>query len=278
MNDRVCQVVVFCLVSNLRLACLALLTTVYLFALPGSQGQEVETAVAAEAPVVASAPDAAGAGVMRTPAPRKRVEQEITVMGLIPDGDYRLISTTIRCDAWTVGVEYDRHSWGHLLKARMDYVVEVLPFVLLSEPAKADFWGNPQSPYQRHLHGLSISPFGFRFLWRDDRPLKFYLSSKLGAIAFNQKALSLNASYANFNIQAAFGVQVRLSDRVDLRVEPFEFFHVSNGYLAASNPGMDELGSRYGISYHLGGGASRGDVRRWNSYISTARSAIPNFL
>ena len=146
MNDRVCQAVVLCLVSNLRLACLALLTTVYLFALPGSQGQEVETAVAAEAPVVASAPDAAGAGVMRTPAPRKRVEQEITVMGLIPDGDYRLISTTIRCDAWTVGVEYDRHSWGHLLKARMDYVVEVLPFVLLSEPAKADFWGNPQSP------------------------------------------------------------------------------------------------------------------------------------
>ena len=83
-------------------------------------------------------------------------------------------------------------------------------------------------------------------------PLKFYLSSKLGAIAFNQKALSLNASYVNFNIQAAFGVEYRLSDRIDLRVEPFTFFHVSNGYLAASNPGIDELASRYGISYHLG--------------------------
>ena len=258
MNDRVCQSVVLpwrdevCLVSNLRLACLAFMTTVCLFALPGAQGQEVETTVAAEAPVLASAPDATGVGVMSTPAPRKPVEQEIAVMGLIPDGDYRLISATIRCVAWTVGVEYDRHSWGRLLKAQMDYVAEVLPFVLLSEPAKADFWGNPQSPYQQHLHGLSISPFGFRLLWRGDRRLKFYLSSKLGAIAFNQKALSLNASYANFNVQAAFGVQYRLSDRIDLRVEPFEFFHVSNGYLAASNPGMDELGSRYGISYHLG--------------------------
>jgi hypothetical protein len=30
------------------------------------------------------------------------------------------------------------------------------------------------------------------------------------------------------------------------------FFHVSNGYLAASNPGMDELATKFGISYHLG--------------------------
>ena len=145
MNDRVCQIVVslwrdeVCLVRNLRLACLALLTTVCLFALPGAQGQEVEPAVAAEAPVAASAPAATGAGVMRTPAPRKPVEQEISVMGMIPDGDYRLISITIRCDAWTVGVEYDRHSWGHLFRAQWDYVVEVFPFFLRSEPAKADF-------------------------------------------------------------------------------------------------------------------------------------------
>src|ERR1039458_6368193 len=54
MNDRVCQSVVLpwrdevCLVSNLRLACLALMTTACLFALPGVQGQEAESAVAAE--------------------------------------------------------------------------------------------------------------------------------------------------------------------------------------------------------------------------------------
>jgi hypothetical protein len=238
--------------DNLRLACLAILTILYLFALPAAQGQEAEAALAAEAPMLANAPDATGAGVMRTPAPKKPVEQEISVMGMIPDGDYRLISTTIRCDAWTVGVEYDRHSWGYLFRAQWDYVAEVIPFVLLSEPAKADFWGNPESPYQQHLYGVTVVPFGFRMLWRGNRPLKFYLSSKVGAIVFNQKALSLNASYANINVQAAFGVQYRLSDRIDLRVEPFTFFHISNGYLAASNPGMDELASRYGISYHLG--------------------------
>jgi hypothetical protein len=228
---------------------LLLPVAVWLIALPVAQGQE---ALSVQLPLGENTSAAIQPVVKKSAQERGPVEQEISVMGMAPYGDYRLISTTARCDAWTVGVEYDRHSWGYLLRAQMDYVAETIPFVLLSEPAKADFWGNPQSPYQQHLYGLAVIPFGFRMLWRGDRPLKFYLSSKVGVIAFNQKAMSLNASYANINIQAAFGVQYRLSDRVDLRVEPFEFFHVSNGYLAASNPGMDELGSRYGISYHMG--------------------------
>jgi hypothetical protein len=43
-----------------------------------------------------------------------------------------------------------------------------------------------------------------------------------------------------------------MTERVDLRVEPLVYFHVSNGYLKASNPGFDELGAKIGISYHLG--------------------------
>jgi hypothetical protein len=35
-------------------------------------------------------------------------------------------------------------------------------------------------------------------------------------------------------------------------VSPVVYFHVSNGYLAASNPGFDQLGAKFGVSYHLG--------------------------
>jgi len=172
-------------------------------------------------------------------------------MGMIPDGDYRLFSATVRCTAWTAGVEYDRQ-WGHFLKARFDYVAEVLPFVLLSQPAVSDFWGNGISPNQQLVPGVMVSPFGFRWLWLRDKAVKPYVVGKLGAIAFTEKAFSPNASYANFNVQAAFGLQIRLTERMDVRVEPFEFFHVSNGYLARSNPGMDQLATRYGVSYRLG--------------------------
>jgi hypothetical protein len=102
-------------------------------------------------------------------------------------------------------------------------------------------------------------PFGFRFLWRSDRAVKPFVIGKLGAAAFTEKVLSQNASYVNFNIQAAFGLQIRMSDRLDLRVEPFEFFHISNGYLAASNPGMDELATKFGITYRFKNRAHGGE-------------------
>lgn len=196
-----------------------------------------------------------GPDVVITKAPpriKQPVESEIAVTTMIPDGDYRLFSATIRCTAWTVGVEYDRHSWGHLLKSQVDYVVEVIPIMILSQPAVSDFWGNAKSPNQELVPGVSISPFGFRFLWRSTRGIRPYLTGKLGAAVFAKKAFSQKASYTNFNIQVDAGLLFRMSERVDLRVDPFVFFHVSNGYLAASNPGMDELATRIGINYHLG--------------------------
>jgi hypothetical protein len=178
-------------------------------------------------------------------------ESEISVMGMVPDGDYRMYSATVRCTAWTVGVEYDHPFPRTFLKARADYATEILPFVLLSQPRVSDFWGNGISPDQRRMSGLAILPIGFRFLWRGKSAVRPFVVGKLGGIIFTRKAFSPDASNANFNVQAAFGLQFRLTERLDLRVEPFEFFHVSNGYLAPSNPGMDELATKFGVTYHL---------------------------
>src|SRR5215469_9425330 len=73
--------------------------------------------------------------VMVTPKPRSHpAESEVSVMGMIPYGDYRLISATVRCNAWTVGVEYDHRFPRDFLKARFDYATEIIPVVLLSQP------------------------------------------------------------------------------------------------------------------------------------------------
>jgi hypothetical protein len=183
------------------------------------------------------------------PAPKG----EIAVMGMIPDGDYRLFGATVRCHAWTIGAEYDRRI-GHILWARFDYVAEVIPLLILSQPKYADFWGGGLTPQQELVPGLSITPIGMRFLYRDGKKIRPFFMGKLGAAAFTKKALSPDATYANFNIQASFGVQYALNNRYDLRVEPFQFFHISNGYLAPSNPGMDQIGWKIGFSYHLKNG------------------------
>jgi hypothetical protein len=203
--------------------------------------------------MVASTPAESGLVPTKKPPPEKRpVESEISITTMIPDGDYKMFSATDRCNAWTAGVEYDRHIWGHLLKSQVDYVVEVIPIMILSQPAVSDFWGNAKSTNQQLVPGLSITPFGFRFLWRSKTAIRPYLTGKLGAAVFAKKAFSQNASYTNFNVQVDFGMLFKMTDRVDLRVDPFVFFHVSNGYLAASNPGMDELATKIGVTYHLG--------------------------
>jgi hypothetical protein len=202
--------------------------------------------------MAANSPADPETGITKSGSFKRPVESEIATAGMISYGNYDIFGAAARCNIWTVGLEYDRHSWGYFLKAQLDYVVEVLPFVLLSQPTKADFWGNPQSPNQQLVHGLGVSPFGWRMLWRRNRTVKPYLIGKAGAIAFTRKTFSPNSSYANFNFQGDFGVEFRLNDRVELRVDPVEYFHVSNGYLAASNPGFDQLGAKFGISYHLG--------------------------
>jgi hypothetical protein len=191
-------------------------------------------------------------GTARKPRDRPLVESEIAVTGMVPFGDVRMYSATVRCNAWTIAVEYDRHSFGHLLGARVDYVAEMIPFMLLSQPAVSDFWGNAKSPYQELVPGVSISPIGFRFLWFNGKRVRPFLTGKTGIAAFTKKAMSPNASYANSNTQGEMGVEIRVSDRVDLRLVPIMLFHVSNAYLAASNPGMDELASKFGVSFHLG--------------------------
>lgn len=187
------------------------------------------------------------------PSAKKNPEGEIAVMGMVPDGDYRLFGATVRCHVWTIGVEYDRRI-GHLLWARFDYVAEAIPLMILSQPKYANFWGGGLTPEQELVPGVSITPIGMRFLYRDGKKIRPFFMGKLGAAAFTKKALSPNATYANFNIQASFGVQYALNERYDLRVEPFQFFHISNGYLAPSNPGMDQIGWKVGFSYHLKNG------------------------
>jgi Lipid A 3-O-deacylase (PagL) len=237
---------------------LTILAALCLLAPQVALSQETENAVVTNIPLktnttVETNSPAATAIVMTKATPARRpVESEIAVTTMVPDGDYRMFSATNRCNAWTLGVEYDRHSWGHLLKSQVDYVVEVIPIVILSQPAVSDFWGNAKSPNQKLVPGVSVTPFGFRFLWRNNLAVRPYLTGKLGAVVFAKKAFSQNASYTNFNVQVDFGLLFRMSERVDLRVDPFVFFHVSNGYLAASNPGMDELATKIGVSYHLG--------------------------
>jgi hypothetical protein len=238
-----------CFAVNNRLDFFILVVGLCLVAVPIAQGQE---AVSIQSLLDANTATSVQPVATKSVPEKGPVAQEITVGGMVSYGDHKIFGAAERCNVWTAGFDYSRHVFGYHFKAQIDYVIEVLPFVLLSQPTNADFWGNPKSPYQELVPGLAVAPIGFRLLWRSGRKIKPYLTAKGGAIAFTKKALSPYATYLNYNWQGETGIEFPVSDRVELRVGPMGYFHVSNGHMEGSNPGMDELVGRFGVSYHIG--------------------------
>lgn len=182
---------------------------------------------------------------------REPVESELIFEGSNSFGHYHIFAYTWWSDLGVGGVEYDRHTWGKAIGARLDYVAEVLPVVILRQPAKTDVFGDRRGTARVTNPGLGISPVGLRIMWRDGRHWKPYYEVKAGMVGFTKKALSNYASYENFSLQQSIGMQFKLASKWDFRCG-FEDFHFSNGFVVPNNPGIDEMMYAGGISYHLG--------------------------
>jgi hypothetical protein len=203
-----------------------------------------QTAIAPSAETAVAFPPAVRA--------KEPVQRDITVEGLVSYGNYRLWASSEDIKLYDAGVEYDRNSWGYALGARVDYVAEILPMVLLNQPKQTDIWGGPETQARKTVPGVDIMPIGFRMLWRNSRAIKPYIVAKGGFVAFTQKAISSKATYENFSLQDAFGLQVRMNERIDLRLGLWGDFHFSNGFIVPVNPGIDVMNATMGLVYHLG--------------------------
>jgi hypothetical protein len=125
--------------------------------------------------------------------------------------------------------------------------------VLLNQPTQMDIWGSTLSQSRKIVPGVDIAPIGIRWLWRDGRMIKPYLLAKGGFLVFTQKALSSKATYENFSLQSAGGLQVKINERFDLRLGLFGDFHFSDGFIVPVNPGLDVMNATMGLTYHLDG-------------------------
>jgi len=179
------------------------------------------------------------------------VEQELAFEDEGSFGHFHIFAYTWWSTLQTGGIEYDRHSWGSFIGARMDYVAEVLPVIVLHQPTKTDVFGDNLSGTKRTTNpGAGISPIGLRLLWRDGAALKPYYSIKLGVVGFTKKALSNYASYQCFSMQQSVGMMIRLNRRWDLRAGVSDF-HFSNAFMVPNNPGIDEMMYQGALVYHL---------------------------
>jgi len=185
------------------------------------------------------------------PQARPGIESELVFEGGASTGNLHLFAYAADRRIDPIGFEYDRHWWGGVIGARVDYVTELLPVVLLNGPAKYDMYSRPLTTARRTQYGAGISPAGVRLLWRRDKSFKPYLFGKGGIIYFADRALSPRASHLNFSAQFGGGVEERLSRRIDLRLGVGDF-HFSNGDIVARNPGIDFMTFSAALGYRFG--------------------------
>jgi hypothetical protein len=189
----------------------------------------------------------------QTAAPAKQPpESQLIFEGQGSFGNYKIFAAGEGSKLFTGGVEYQRHSWGNFLGAQVYYVAEFLPFVLLDEPAKLTYYGNPRSTSKNFVPGIGVLPIGFRLAWLHDRAVEPYLMAKGGIFGFTQKVLSPDASYEDFILHSEVGVQIRMTHRTDLRLGMGDF-HFSNAFITPANPGLDVMSYDAGICYRLHG-------------------------
>lgn len=201
--------------------------------------------------VFAAASGRAGAQE-RIPTPKRTPDPQITIEGGSSIGNIHVFAYADGRRINPIGVEYDRHSWGGLLGARVDYVAEFLPVVLLNEPAVYGADSRALTTARQTHYGTGFSPVGVRLLWRRDRSLKPYLIGKGGLLYFRDHVLSPEASRLNFSAQFGGGVQTTLRPGIDLRVG-YTDFHFSNGDTSGRNPGIDFMYLNAGMVFRFGG-------------------------
>ena len=150
-----------------------------------------------------------------------------------------------------IGIEYDRHSWGGFLGARVDYVAEFLPVVLLNEPAKYGLDSKVLTTARQTHYGVGLSPIGIRLLWRRHKTFKPYLIGKGGLLYFADRVLSAQASKLNFSAQFGGGVETTLPSGMEFRLG-YSDFHFSNGDISPRNPGIDFMYLNAGLGWRFG--------------------------
>jgi Lipid A 3-O-deacylase (PagL) len=182
---------------------------------------------------------------------------EIIYEGMASYGNYRLFGAAEHATLYTAGVEYDREEWPRVVRARVDYVCEFLPFVLLTQSAKTDIWGDALTQARKDVPGIGITPIGFRLLWRDQHRIMPYFETKASVLGFTQKALSPEATYENWSFHVTAGAKIRLRGRYDLRLGMISDLHFSNAFVVRSNPALDVMNVEVGLVYHLRGAPRR---------------------
>jgi opacity protein-like surface antigen len=194
----------------------------------------------------------AGATSAQVESPIVPVKTEVQAIAGVSFGNIHIFGNSDDRQLYTFGAEYDRHCLGRLIRSQVDYVAELLPVVLLNEPAKYDKYGQKLTTDRQIVYGAGFTPVGARLMWRRPGQIQPYLIGKGGILYFENRVLSSEGTHVQFSAEFGTGVQKALTNRIGFRLA-YNDFHFSNGNIGQHNPGIDFMQAQAGLTWRLGG-------------------------
>jgi len=186
-------------------------------------------------------------------SPVTPVKSEIQLEGGLSFGNIHLFGFSDNRRILPVGFEYDRHSFGGLIGSKVDYVAEILPLVLLNEPARYSLNGRALTKDRQWQYGAGLTPIGVRMIWRPAGSLQPYLIGKGGVLYFKNRVLSPEGTHLQFSAEFGGGVEKAITNRIGWRLG-YTDFHFSNANIGRHNPGIDLMEVTAGLAIRLAPG------------------------
>ena len=122
------------------------------------------------------------------------------------------------------------------------YTFDLVPLAVLRQP-------NLLEPARRDtFYAAGLSPLGVQWNWRPKHDVQPIASWSGGFLYFNKRIPTPDASQYNYTFDAGVGVQVRQRHRETMTFM-LKYNHISNGFQAKDNPGIDSITGTVGFSF-----------------------------
>lgn len=152
-----------------------------------------------------------------------------------------LIGKTPDARFGNIGLRY-----GRVLKTSktvaLEWTIDVIPVSILSNnrftavPTGAG--GLTITQTRKSVYGWGAAPIGLKFNFRRNRRVQPFGQATGGFLYFNEQVPLAGAARFNFTFDFSGGVQIVNSNRRAFTIG-YKYEHISNGYRAAFNPGVD---------------------------------------
>lgn len=175
-----------------------------------------------------------------TPEGIQKGWNEFGIWGGVSFDATTLIGKTPDAKFGNIGLRY-----GRVLKTSktiaFEWTIDVIPVAILSNnrftvvPAGAGF---VVTQTRKSVYGWGAAPIGLKFNFRRNRKVQPFGQATGGFIYFNEQVPLAGAARFNFTYDFSGGVQIVNSNRRAFTIG-YKYQHISNGYRASFNPGVD---------------------------------------